>query len=338
MFDFAISKNQQPRPTRRLFASWSVSCAVHILLLFLLIQYPELLRGGMYHRFRPVSALANLFSPQTQDDETKDWRTVAVIKTPLIQPSAATLKKYMKDWNAKNSSLPPINLRWGDEQKKALENLPPMPKVQQEPKAAVVLPPANDATPAGSPAGNTTQSSPGSSAIGQVDPNTGRKGPVGLPPPGPPGKTDTASTNPPASIPDGVKPPSNVAPPSKENMKVFDNEQQAIRSPDSGFFGVDAKGFPLGEYANLIKERIKGNWLIPSHLKNSQGHTTIVFYINKDGRYSGARIEASASSGNNALDIAALKAIMDSNPFPPLPKGYPGDHLGAKFVLSYNEP
>ena len=107
MFDFAISKNQQPRPTRRLFASWSVSCAVHILLLFLLIQYPELLRGGMYHRFRPVSALANLFSPQTQDDETKDWRTVAVIKTPLIQPSAATLKKYMKDWNAKNSSLPP---------------------------------------------------------------------------------------------------------------------------------------------------------------------------------------------------------------------------------------
>ena len=86
------------------------------------------------------------------------------------------------------------------------------------------------------------------------------------------------------------------------------------------------------------KGTIKGSWLIPSHLKDSQGHTTIVFYINKDGRSSGARIEASASSGNNALDIAALKAIMNSNPFPPLPKGYPGDHLGAKFVLSYNEP
>ncbi len=97
-------------------------------------------------------------------------------------------------------------------------------------------------------------------------------------------------------------------------------------------------GFPLNEYANLIKERIKGNWFIPSNLKNSQGHTTIVFYIGKDGRFSNARIEPSASSGNTSLDLAALKAIMDSNPFPPLPKGFPRDRIGAKFVLSYNEP
>jgi len=313
---------------------------VHLLLLVLLIQYPQLLRGGMYHRFRPIfgGGLSTLFDSQNEPAEDKDWRTVAVIETPMIQPSAATIKKYAKNFDEKNSTLPPINLRWGEEQKKALSNLPPMPKVRQEPKATVVLPPANDAVSAGSMAGNSTQSSQGSSPVVQVDPNAAKKGTVGLPPSGPPGKTETASNNPPTSIPDGVKPPAAVAAPSKENVKVFDTEQQAIRSPESGFFGADAKGFPLGEYANIIKERIKGKWLIPSHLKNSQGHTTIVFYINRDGRFTDARIEASASSGNQSLDLAALKAIIDSNPFPPLPKGYPGSHLGAKFVLSYNEP
>jgi TonB family protein len=248
------------------------------------------------------------------------------------------LKKYTQNWNGKNPGLPPINLRWGEEQKKALADLPPMPKVRQDPKPTVILPPPNEAAPAGTSAGNSTQSSNNAASGAQNDPNAGKKGTANLTPPVPPSKTESASNTPPASIPDGVKQPSTITPPTKDSLKVFDNEQQAMRSLESGFFGADAKGFPLGEYANIIKERIKEKWYIPSNLKNSQGHTTIVFYINKNGQYSGARIEASASSGNDKLDIAALKAIMDSNPFPPLPKGFPGDRLGAKFVLSYNEP
>ncbi len=338
MFDFAISRNQQRTPTKRIFVSWFVSGFAHFLLLFLLIQYPQLLRGGMYHRFRPLSALTNLFSPQGQEEEDKDWRTVAVLSTPMVQPSAATLKKYTKDWSGKTPNLPPINLRWGEEQKKALENLPPIPKLRQDPKPSVILPPHYESPPATSPVGNATQPPLGATPAAQADPNPGKKGPGNLPPSGTPTATETANSNAPSSIPDGIKQAPNGVPPAKDAVKVFDSEQQAIKSPESGFFGPDVKGFPLGEYANMIKERIKGRWFIPSHLKNSQGHTTIVFYINRDGRYSGARIEASASSGNNALDIAALKAIMDSNPFPPLPKGFPSDHLGAKFVLSYNEP
>jgi outer membrane biosynthesis protein TonB len=43
-------------------------------------------------------------------------------------------------------------------------------------------------------------------------------------------------------------------------------------------------------------------------------------------------------SGSNSLDLAALSAIVGSNPFPPLPEGFPADRVGAKFVFSYNEP
>jgi TonB family protein len=336
MFDFAISKNQQRRPTTRLFASWVVSCLVHLCFILLLIQYPQVLRGGMYHRFHPLSLITNLLGSAPVDDD-KNWRTVAVLRTPMVEPSATTLKKYLKDWGQRGPDSPPIRIRWGDEQRKALENSPPMPRIPKDPNAPDHYPPPNETTAAGVMGGNATQSSPGSSAIAPADPNAGKRGTVYLPPPSPASKPEAAINNPPSSIPDGIKPPPALAPPPKESVKIFEDEQKAIRSPESGFFGVP-DGFPLGEYANLIKERIKGKWFIPSNLKNSQGHTTIVFFIGRDGRFSNARIESSASSGNTSLDLAALKAIMDSNPFPPLPKGFPGDRIGAKFVLSYNEP
>ncbi len=253
-----------------------------------------------------------------------------------MAPSAATLKKYIYDFDRKGSGPPPITVRWGEKEKSAFENAPPMPRLRQEPKAATVLPPPNDigeeTAGAGSPdPGAATNGSPVSTV---VHAETGaEKKTIPLPPPVAAPKPDVAANAAPSSIPSGIKPPAN---PPKETVKVFEDEQKAIRSSESGFF--DTKGFPLGEYANIIKERIKGNWFIPSTLKNSQGHTTIVFYIGKDGRYTNARIEPSASSGNRSLDLAALKAIMDSDPFPPLPKGFPGDHVGAKFVLSYNEP
>jgi TonB family protein len=334
MFDFVISKDRQRRSPTRIFASWIISCLIHACFLLLLIQYPQLLRGGMYHRFHPLSAIANLFGTTPPDDDS-NWRTVTILQTPMIEPSAATLKKYLKDWSQKGAESPPISIRWGNEQKRALENLPPMPKIIQEPNAPNRLPPPNEAPARGALAGNSTESTPGSSTIVQADPNAGKAGTVNLPPPGPASKSEVASNNPPSSIPEGIKPP--VAPQPKESAKVFENEQKAIRSSDSGFFDVP-EGFPLGEYADLITERIKDKWFIPSNLKKSQGHTTIIFYIGKDGRFSNARIEPSASSGNTSLDLAALKAIIDSNPFPPLPKGFPGDRIGAKFVLSYNEP
>jgi TonB family protein len=97
----------------------------------------------------------------------------------------------------------------------------------------------------------------------------------------------------------------------------------------------DNKGFNLDEFERLIEERIKGNWEIPSNLRDSRGSTTILFYITRDGRYSDAKIEV--SSGNMSLDIAALYAVTRSNPFPPLPQGFPADRVGARFVFAYNE-
>ncbi len=333
MLDYAISRNRQRRPAKRVYASWIASCCLHFLMLMTLIQFPQLLQGGMYHRFRALSSIQDLLA----QDENENWRTVTVLRdhSPMMAPSAATLRKYAYDWNKKDSGAPPVRIRWGNEQKAALnEASTPVPR----PKPQQPLPPASEtsvAPPVFSPATNPAPSSGRDTAETE---SGGRKG-FYLPPPGeePKQKVDLDADSAPGSIPNS-KPSAGASGaqknPNKPEARIFENEQQALRSPEGGFF--DTKGFPLGEYANLIIERIKGKWFIPSHLRDSQGHTTVVFFINKEGRFTDARIVA--SSGSDSLDLAALNAVMASNPFPPLPKGFPGDHVGAKFIFSYNEP
>jgi TonB family protein len=302
----------------------------------LLIKYPQLLQGGMYHRYRTISLFTNIFKP-TADDNAENWRTVTVLKdsSRMLAPSAATLKKYLHNWDKKEADAPPVRIRWGDVEA-ARPDLPPMPRVKQvAPKPDISLP-ANALASSSSDVSSGTGDAPsGSSADTQKNPDKGKMGAINLPPARPAPKIETASDIAPSKIPDSIKaPPPDSAPAPKNDIRVFEDEQKAIRSADSGFF--DTKGFPLGDYTNLIVERIKGKWFIPSNLRNSQGHTTVIFYIDKTGRFMNARIVA--SSGSNSLDLAALNAVIESNPFPPLPEGFPGDHVGAKFVFSYNEP
>jgi TonB family protein len=349
MFDFAISSSKKRRPSRRLYASWIASCVVHALMLLTLIQFPQLLRGGMYHRFRPVTLLQQLMSSY-QKSELDNSRIVTLLR-PMKAPSEATLKKYLYDWDKKEANVPPIRLRWDKEQREILaEKKPPVQKPAEEPKLPKPSPPPNEvaaSAPAaargpGGGGGTSSDTSSSGSSVVSVQNDSTRKGSMTLPPPASAGagKNEIAGNNAPSAIPNSVKPPSNTTANGPkvqngtENLKVFENEQQAIRSPQGGFF--DTKGFPLGEYTHMIVELIKGKWFIPSNLRNSQGHTTVVFFIDRQGRLTDARIVG--SSGSTSLDFAALNAIIESNPAPPLPKGFPGDRVGAKFIFSYNEP
>jgi TonB family protein len=335
VFDFAVSQNQQRRPTKRVVVSWVLSGLLHSMILFSLVKYPQLLQGGVYHRYRAISLFTNILKPKS-DNDAENWRTVTVLKSPsrMSAPSAATLKKYLYDWDKKGSNAPPIRIRWGDIEV-VRPDLPPMPRLKQEAQKPDISLPANALIPSDTNSAAEAADASRRSVTVQKDLEKAKKGADSLPPPKPVQKTETAGNNPPSKIPDSIKPPPpNIAPAPKDAVRVFENEQKAIRSADSGFF--DTEGFPLGEYTKLIVDRITGKWLIPSNLRNSQGHTTVVFYIDRGGRFMNARIVM--SSGNNSLDLAALNAVIESNPFPPLPEGFPGDHVGAKFVFSYNEP
>jgi len=329
MFDFALSRNEKRGPTRRTLISWIASGIVHALLLALLIQYPQMLQGGVYNHFRGLLG-------GSSDEEDGNWRTVAILNpSKMIAPSAATLKKLMADLNKEGSGPQPIKVRWGDIQAAQMDR-PPMPRVQQDAKDPKLSLPANELSSGGSapdPTPGIGDAAAGSSSGNQGDSNSGRQGNLGPPTAGTGPKPAVADSNiAPSKIPSSIK-PSDPPPSPSAKVKVFEDEKNALRSTDGGFF--DTGGFPMDEYANLINEKIMDKWFIPSNLRGSQGHTTVIFYINKSGRALDARIIT--GSGSNSLDLAALNAVLLSDPFPALPKGFPGDHVGAKFVFSYNE-
>lgn len=344
MFEFAIEQQRRHPPSRRFYAAMLLSCLSHLLAVLVLLEYPQLLGPGLKTWLRrPL-----FFTSSTSTEPAT--RLVAVLGGggKMAMPSAETLKKNTYNWEAHRSdgSIPPIRLKWSGDSaeaaktaEKAAPPLKPVPGVQ-EPKTAQETgakpPDAASASPV-QPAANATGDAAGKGAT------------VYLPPPSnveprqiPKKVSETTGMVSPSAIPGpdktGAVPGNMTKSPSSAQTKsppaqVFENEQKAIRSEGTGFF--DTKGFPLGDYASLIIDRIKGNWFIPSNLRKSQGRTTVIFFIDKDGRYTDMRIVM--SSGSSSLDLAALNAIIGSNPFPPLPRGFPGDHVGAKFVFSYNE-
>jgi protein TonB len=90
--------------------------------------------------------------------------------------------------------------------------------------------------------------------------------------------------------------------------------------------------FPFSWYVMTVHGKISARWAgraIPGQ------QPTVTFDINRDGRISGLAIEK--SSGNSYYDQAALRAITEAAPFPPLPQEYDGSVLGVKLGFQFSE-
>ena len=102
---------------------------------------------------------------------------------------------------------------------------------------------------------------------------------------------------------------------------------------------TDTMGVDFGPYLARVVDIVRNNWyhvmppsVYPPILK--QGRVSIEFFILKDGNVSGMQVHF--PSGDVALDRAAWASITASNPFPPLPREFPGQNLGLRFYYFYN--
>jgi len=348
MFEFATSQHKKKKLTKRFLYSSALSLLSHAVAVLLLVQFPELLQGGRGFWFlRSIPITENIPDPNS--------RVVTFVykSTQMQAPPIASIQGYLYQAldKALHQGSPPIRIRWGDEKKSSSE------ETDEAAKPVRPVPGLQDPQPVPSSEAGTTTSQVAAAATeassdASTSGGTGRKpGTVYLPAPSvtaepreiPKKTVEAAANTAPTKIPDSAGTPGAPASgsiakspnpaQSRTTAKVFENEQQAIQAEGSGLFNT--RGFPLGDYATVIIERVKGHWFIPSNLRNSQGQTTVLFFIDKDGGLTDARIVA--SSGSESLNLAALSAVLGSRPFPPLPKGFPGNHVGAKFVFSYNE-
>ena len=98
----------------------------------------------------------------------------------------------------------------------------------------------------------------------------------------------------------------------------------------SGAMTLNVSDFPFAWYLQRVQAKVTERWAgkaIPGQ------QPVAMFEIQRDGRVSGLAIEK--PSGNPYYDQAALRAITEAAPFPPLPADFSGPvlrvHLGFNF-------
>lgn len=107
---------------------------------------------------------------------------------------------------------------------------------------------------------------------------------------------------------------------------------QVTGSPQgAGALTLDVSDFPYAWYLSRVQAKISERW----EGRALQGHQPIAFFeIARNGQVGKITIEK--TSGNPYYDQAALRAITEASPFPPLPDDYTAQvlrvHLGFAFT------
>ena len=78
-----------------------------------------------------------------------------------------------------------------------------------------------------------------------------------------------------------------------------------------------------------MKTLIGQRWLRPQGVSGVTA--TVSFVIDRDGTIRDAKNEI--LSGNGTFDRAALRAVLEASPLPPLPFGYNGTFLGVHLTF-----
>ena len=95
---------------------------------------------------------------------------------------------------------------------------------------------------------------------------------------------------------------------------------------------VDGSGFGSPYYLSLIFGKIRDLWDNPVEASTIM-RVTIYFKILRDGQIMDAQVEK--SSNIDLFDQSAMRAILSSTPFPPLPTEYTGEYLGIHLEFEY---
>jgi TonB family protein len=96
----------------------------------------------------------------------------------------------------------------------------------------------------------------------------------------------------------------------------------------AGVTGIEGD-FPYTIYIDRMRVLISQRFLRPQ--AGSDITTTISFTIDRDGSIRDAKNEI--PSGNGTFDRAALRAVLEASPLPPLPFGYNGTYLGVHLTF-----
>ncbi|MFL6196230.1 MAG: TonB family protein [Thermoanaerobaculia bacterium] len=141
-------------------------------------------------------------------------------------------------------------------------------------------------------------------------------------PPRPPANGGT-SNNPAGTAPQG-------APDGEAGRKGGPTgNPQGTTAFGSEIAGLDNPDFKFGYYIDQLLGAIDSKWVRPP--LGNDVRAIISFRIGRDGGISD--LQVAESSGYNSFDLAALRAVQNASPFPPLPRAFRHDSLGVNLIV-----
>ena len=99
---------------------------------------------------------------------------------------------------------------------------------------------------------------------------------------------------------------------------------------------IATKDIKYASYMAHIKQLVQSVWIYPEEAleKGQSGMLYLVFVINKNGTLDSVKLIR--TSGYGILDSAAINALHEASPFPPIPKRLDIDRLKIYASFRYN--
>lgn len=93
---------------------------------------------------------------------------------------------------------------------------------------------------------------------------------------------------------------------------------ESAKRPESVAVASTTSEFKFPPYLAIVRDKVERNWNPPPGAKGAK--VKVTFRVLRSGRVGEARLQE--SSGNFYFDQAAMRSILASSPFPPLPEGF----------------
>lgn len=159
------------------------------------------------------------------------------------------------------------------------------------------------------------------------------KRPINRPEEGKPGESHPSTKQELASgnTPSAETSPQNRPPASQNMSSIGGSESSSVVARGESSLNISL--FPFPYYVKSIENKISGGWAPPpGAFEPEVAQAMVQFTVSKKGRIESVEIEK--SSGNPQFDLAALRAVKEADPLPPLPEGLLEDPLKIHFSFT----
>ena len=117
------------------------------------------------------------------------------------------------------------------------------------------------------------------------------------------------------------------------DKESFDNDRGQVQN--LGPLQFDTKGVEFGPWIRRFVAQVRRNWFVPMAAMTMRGHVVLTFNVHRNGALTD--VQVIQPSAIESFNVAAMNALLASNPTEPLPPEYPADKAFFTVTFYYNE-